>query len=149
MAKKWVYGILALVLSALVIYTSLNTGATYDAAGGRIGAWINRYIFASSLNAEELNNLTGFGAKFIGHFWLFAFTGLFTYLLCKQFPQKKTLFAALFLLYGVILSSMGEVTQIFSEGRSPTFGDVVLDFSGFMLFPIWQLFYRAFSRSAK
>ena len=135
-------------LSALVIYTSLNSGDTYATAGGRIGAWFNRYIFFNSLNPEEVNNLTGFGGKFIGHFWLFAFTGLFAYLFCKQFPQKKTLFAALFLIYGVILSALGEITQIFSAGRYPTFGDVVLDFAGFLLLPLWMLFYRRLNRSA-
>ncbi|MBO5529057.1 MAG: VanZ family protein [Bacilli bacterium] len=146
MRKKWVFGIITLLLSALIIYTSLNTGETYGSVGGRVGAWVNQYLLFNSLNTTEVETLTGFGGKFIGHYSLFAVTGLFAYLFCRQ-QKKKAVFAVIFIVYGFILSGMGEITQMFVQGRYPTVNDVIIDFVGFTMIPLVLTLYRHVNRS--
>lgn len=146
MGKRFVYGIITLALAGLIVYTSLNTGNTYSSIGGRIGAWVNAVFFGSRLNAEEVLTITSFGAKFFGHFSLFALEGLFAFLFCGTY-KNKWLFAAFFLVFGMFMSVLGESIQLFIDGRSPSFEDVWIDFSGYLLLPIWISFYRKLNRS--
>jgi len=143
MAKKVVFGLLALLLGGLVVYTSLNTGDTYAQAGGVVSAWVNEHFFASQLDARQLSALSGFGGKFVGHFLLFLATGLFSALFLSQYKEKHALRVAIFLCYGLVLASLGEVIQIFVPGRNPALGDVILNFWAYTSLPtLWLLYKR-------
>ena len=146
MARRYVFGILTLLVSGLIVFTSLNTGATYASAGGRIGAFVNAVFFGGRLNAVEVSALTGFGGKFFGHFSLFALDGVFAYFFCRSFPEKKKAFTTIFIVFGLLMSVAGEVIQIFIEGRGPSFVDVIIDFSGYSLIPTVITLYRRFNR---
>ena len=139
--KKVIFGIVALALSALVVFTSLNTGENYAEAAGVIGPWVNAHLFFGRLNAEEVSNLTGFGSKLFGHFALFALTGLFSSLFLSSLLKKRTAWV-LYLCYGLILASLGEVIQIFVAGRSPSVADVAVNLAGYLLLPLIHRFYR-------
>lgn len=140
--KRIVFGIFALILAGLVVYTSINTGDTYSSIGGWLGPWINHAFFFGKLNATEVEALVAFGGKFIGHFWLFAFQGLFTFLFLDTFQgQKRTRLFALVIL-GIVLASFGEIIQLFTPQRYPNFGDVLLNFSGYAFLPISICLYR-------
>ena len=145
MAKRVIFGLLTLAISGLIVYTSLNTGSTYSVAGGRIGAWVNQVFFFGRLSAVEVSTLTGFGGKFFGHFSLFALDGVFAYLFCTTFKNKR-LFAVIFIAFGLFMSVLGETIQVFIEGRSPSFEDVVIDFSGYLLIPLVYCLRKSFSR---
>lgn len=139
--KRAILGIVALGLTILIVFTSLNSGETYSGAAGVVGPWVNDHIFFGRLNADEVKALVTFGSKFFGHFSLFALTGVFVYLFLKECLKKKTAWV-IFFVYGVFLSSMGEVIQIFVAGRSPTVVDSFIDLSGYVLIPLLIAFYR-------
>jgi len=143
--KKVALIIIVLVLTGLVIYTSLNDEATYDSASGYIGPWINATFFASRLSSAEVLAIVGFGAKAVGHVLLFALMGLFSWLLFNELfhERKKALWTLL--LYGIILASLGEVIQIFSAGRHPTFTDVVINYSSYLFPTLVRRLYCAFN----
>lgn len=140
--KKAILGIVALGLSILVVYTSLNSGATYANAAGVIGPWINDHFFFGRLSHDEVRALMGFGSKFIGHFCLFVLTGLFSYLFFVASLKRRTAWI-LFFVYGAFLSSLGEIIQLFIAGRSPTVVDVFVNYGGYVLLPMIHGFYRS------
>ena len=134
--RAFVYLGIVILLSGLIVFTSTNSGAAHSEAGGRIIGWINTYIFNGRLSQNEQSSIVGIGAKLFGHFSLYLLTGLFSLLFVKELPQKgKNKYMGL-ISYGLLLSILGEVIQIFSQGRSPLFSDVLLDFSGFILIPL-------------
>ena len=147
MARKLVFGILTLVVSGIIVFTSLNTGDTYSSAGSELGNWINQVFFASRLNMAEISAIVGFGGKFVGHFSLFALDGVFAYFFCCSFSKNKGLFAAIFILFGIFMSIVGETIQVFIDGRSPTFVDVVIDYSGYLLIPAVITLYQRLNRA--
>lgn len=136
MKKRVVFLVLAIALTGLIVFTSLNTGSTYNSIGGVIGPWVNRVFFFGRLSDAEVSILVGFGSKFLGHFWLFSLTGLFYWLFFRAFPNKKNALFAALLLLGVFLASLGETIQIFTAGRYPSFADVLLNFMGFIFLPV-------------
>ncbi|MCR5490909.1 MAG: VanZ family protein [Bacilli bacterium] len=129
--RKIVFGIIVIALTALIVFTSTNTGEEHSRAGGVIIGWINDVFFGGGLSSYEKEAIVGVGAKFLGHFSLFLLDGLFFWLFLKEFGLSEKKMAILFVAYGFLLSCAGEVIQIFSEGRYPTFNDVLIDFSGF------------------
>ena len=142
--KRAIYLFLALALSGLVVFTSLNTGETYSGIGGFLGPWINNTFFFGRLSDLEVETIVGYGSKFIGHFWLFGFTGLFWWLFLVSFQKKKIAFMAL--AVGLVLASLGETLQIFTAGRYPSFVDVVINFTGFSLLPLCHILFLGFQR---
>ncbi len=144
MRKRVFFLVFALALSGLIVFTSLNTGSTYEGIGGVIGKWMNATFFGGSLIEEEVSAVVGFGSKFLGHFWLFAFTGLFWFLFLRTLRWRKRSLVLLLVL-GICLASLGEIIQIFTRGRYPSFADVLLNYSGFMLLPTARLLFVRFN----
>ena len=136
MAKKVIFGIVFALLTGLIVFTSLNTGAPYDAAGGAIGPWVNEHLLFNALSPVEVKAMTAFGAKFLGHFSLYALEGLFLWLFLRQFNLKQSVFVAIMLCFGVFIASLGEVIQIFVDGRFPSLADVIMNFGGYALIPV-------------
>ena len=122
-----------LALAGFIVFTSTNTGNSHNELGGRTIAWINEHIFASTLTEAECDSIVGVSAKLFGHFSLFLLDGLFLYLFLIETKLKRASAYLLFVLVGLVLSSIGEIVQIFSDGRYPSVFDVILDFSGFLL----------------
>jgi len=140
--KRWIYFALALLGTGLIIFSSTRTGAEHDSEGGVIIGWINRVFFAGNLSAEEQLSIVGVGAKLLGHFCLFMLTGLFSELFLASFPKIHQGMLWILLAYAIVLSSAGEIIQIFAAGRSPTLHDVFLDFTGFWSLLLFKIAYR-------
>ncbi|MBQ2070313.1 MAG: VanZ family protein [Bacilli bacterium] len=130
-----------LALAGFIVFTSTNSGNSHNELGGRTIAWINEHIFANTLTASECDSIVGVSAKLFGHFSLFLLDGLFLYLFLRETKLKGKAVYLIFILIGIVLSSIGEIVQIFSDGRYPSVFDVILDFSGFFL-PLLFVFAR-------
>lgn len=135
MKKRIVFGTLSLLLSILIAVSCFGTGSMYGEAGGRIGNWINDHLLFHVLTAVEVRAMTAFGAKFIGHFTLFALDGLFAYLFFCTFKKRAVLRVVVFVLFGAALSALGETIQMFVEGRYPSFADVLLNYGAYLFVP--------------
>ena len=142
--KRILFLALAICLTGLIVFTSLNTGSTYSGIGSVIGQWCNRVFFGGGLNDNEVSTLVGFGGKFLGHFWLFGLTGIFYWLFLRTLRLKRNALMATLLVLGLILAGLGETIQIFTAGRFPTFADVLLNFLGFMFIPLTALLFHGF-----
>ena len=76
--------------------------------------------------------------KVVGHFLLFAFSGVFsswaTYLFSKDTKVGYFLSQTVMdLSFGFVMALVSEFVQIFVEGRTGAWADVGIDFSGFFL----------------
>ena len=76
--------------------------------------------------------------KAVGHFGLFAFSGVFsswtTYLFSKDTKVGYFLSQVMMdLSFGFVMAMLSEFVQIFVDGRSGAWADVGIDFAGFFL----------------
>jgi len=149
MGKKTVFAIVALALTGLVVYTSLNTGATYIGVGGRVGRWINEHLLFGALSEDEVWTVTNVGGKFVGHFLLFLLTGSFTWLFLKETKMPALPRTIVLLVYGLLLSCLGEAIQLSVEGRFGSLADVILNFSAYCFVPLWAKLKRDISPAVR
>ena len=134
MAKRIITLVLALVGTFLTIFLSTRGSAGYSSFGGSVSAWINDTFFHSNLSGEEVVSIGRFGWKAVGHVSLYLGTGLCYYLFFDTFPglrYKKAILVGI----GILLSSLGEATQLFTPTRSATLGDIAINFSSFLSLP--------------
>lgn len=141
MWKRWLYLLLALGLTALIVFTSTRTGEQNDEAGGNIIEWINASVFQNQLDQEEQTSIVGVAAKLFGHFSLFLVDGLFFDLFLRTFSRLHRKRIIILLVVSLLLSSLGEIIQIFSVGRYPALRDVFLDMTGFWMAPLLTILY--------
>lgn len=97
--------------------------------------------------------------KVVGHFLLFSFAGLFTSWMSLLLLEKKlTIKSKLWFLniaipigYGILLAAISEIVQLFSNGRSGEFKDVMIDFGGYVLgfAIIFLILFFIFKKNAK
>ena len=76
--------------------------------------------------------------KVVGHFLLFGLSGIFTTLavmmnkfLMDKFKWKNILFIATF---GLLIAIISELIQYFTPGRYGALTDILIDYSGYVLF---------------
>lgn len=132
-----IYIVIEIIISSFILYTSTYTQQHNINEGGEVANFINRIFFANQLNDFELKTMVALGAKILGHFGLFMLDGLFGFLAWREFKSNKA--TLLFLIYALVLSSLGEFIQLFSLERSATIHDVIVDFSGYVFIFICYL----------
>lgn len=92
------------------------------------------YVTVTSLDSATFNNIHYWVRKLLGHFSVFMVTGFFALIVFLYiFFRKKKPLACLSLIYGFALAGLSELCQMAADGRTPTFQDVLIDFSGCVL----------------
>lgn len=134
MKKKIIFGVIFLLITGLIIFTSTRSQQDHINEGDAVAKFINQYIFSGRLTDTELSNLkTSVGAKLLGHFSLYALDGLFSYLFVNQFKFKNKFKIFAIVFFGLALASCGEVIQLFAVERYSSFNDVIINYSGYLL----------------
>jgi len=90
---------------------------------------------ASTLNAQQEEDLYMFVRKGLGHYSLFFLDGLLGYLTMFYFlkgKQKQTRYFFVSIGIGFILSLLLEALQLFANGRSPLVTDAIINFLGYL-----------------
>lgn len=77
-------------------------------------------------------NISIFVRKFFGHFGLFLLTGILSIVVCYLFIKKRMFFIIVTFIHGLLLASITELIQLFSEGRNGTFTDIIIDYAGYI-----------------
>ena len=131
--RAFLFLFICLALSGFIIFTSTNSGASHSELGGRTIEWVNQYIFGGSLSEGEKDAIVGVAVKLFGHFSLFLLDGLFACLFLRELSLKTLQKDTILFAFGLILSILGEVVQLFSNGRNGNPFDVAIDYSGFLL----------------
>lgn len=93
-------------------------------------------IRVTSLTEQKYGELNYMVRKILGHFLLFGATGFFGTIFLSLILDKKNLWLCVALpsgIYGLVLAVSSELLQSLPGGRTPAFGDILIDFSGFLL----------------
>lgn len=133
--------VLAVAVNGFIIMQACLNGVRSTESSGFVVNLLKTIINGISPNAINDGNIDTFSyviRKLVGHFGLFAISGLFsTFSLYLWFrPQKcyknyRLLYLSLG--FGLLLAILTEIIQLFTPGRSGQFTDVLIDFSGFIL----------------
>lgn len=137
--RAYIFLVIAIALAGFILFTSTNTGATHSQLGGRTIQWVNEVFFGGSLSEMEKSSIVGVAVKLFGHFGLFCLDGLFFFLFLRETPLKLRGKTLMLICIGIILSCLGEFIQLFSDGRNGNVFDIVIDYSGYMLIPLFLL----------
>lgn len=96
---------------------------------------------------SELDTLHNLVRKLIGHFALFGIDGIFGYLTFDSWfdwgNKKKFLIT---IILGILIATLSEVIQAFVPERGPSFVDVFIDLSGFILGVLFILLIQKIQR---
>jgi uncharacterized protein YjdB len=95
----------------------------------------SRNIIITSMASDSFNNLNYIIRKTVGHFSLFLLTGCFGYLaISESFIKRKKLWLPVLIncIYGFLLGIGSELLQMTTNGRTPSYIDVLIDFGGYL-----------------
>ena len=135
----YIFASIALAINALIIVESCIGGegsATQSISFSEtVASWIENMFPKANIDHAALHSAL---RKLIGHFLLFGGSGLFTTLaifindyLRKRFKRKNIFFT---LGFGLLIAVVSELIQYFVPGRYGTLLDILIDYSGYILF---------------
>ena len=134
-------GVFALAINVFIIVQACLDGMRSTESSGIVVDLLKGMINGISPNAindGNINTFTHVIRKLVGHFGLFAFSGVFTswsihlgsYYLKKYQWYMGLVFT---LCFGMFLAGLTELIQSFVPERSGQFTDVLIDFAGYIL----------------
>ena len=153
-----VFAALAIAIDVFLIVEAAMNGSQSSMQSEGFTQMLINLIKVIDPNSPLLNDLGLFHSvvrKVFGHFLSFGASGLFTTLsllmLPKSTEEKKLKTIIISLSLGLFLSLLTECIQLFTAERAGQFTDVIIDFSGFLLFSslIYLLFYFIFKNKNK
>ena len=146
--------IMLLIDIALILEASFNADQSSMQSSG-ITSFIVDIIIKMFPNANiDVEVAHSVVRKVVGHFLFFGLSGIFTSLslLFIEEPMKiKSEILTIGLFKGFLLAVSTEIIQIFVPGRSGEFKDIMIDFSGYLLFFLitYLIYYLIYKGSLK
>ena len=136
-----IFTILALAINAYIIYHScLNGAQSSQASQGvvEVSEEVVNTVRPGTVTPENYNAFATFIRKSLGHFGLFAISGIFSslsiYYIFKDFKWIKHFLNTIFALsFGLIIATTTEIIQLNVPERSGEFTDVLIDYGGYLL----------------
>ena len=143
--KYLVFLIIATVLALainifIVVQSCLNANQSTESSGLVVNlfkAIINTFS-KDAINDGNIDTFTHVIRKLVGHFGLYACSGLLTswalYMWIEPLDWfKPYIYLIIDLSFGFLFSLLTEIIQLFTPGRSGEFTDSLIDFSGYLL----------------
>ena len=135
----YIFLTLALAINVLIIVESCIGGEGSASQSISLSESIAHMIESIFPNANiDHSALHSAIRKLVGHFLLFGLSGIFTTLtvmmndfLMNKFKWKNIIFIAIF---GLIIAAISELIQYFTPGRFGALIDILIDYSGYVLF---------------
>ena len=133
--------VLALAINAYIImHSCLDAIESTKASSGvvEVTEEVINTISPGTITPENHDSFVVFVRKAFGHFGLFFISGLLTplatYLAISPYKGSKHIYNVIIgLSIGLLLAIVTETIQLFVEGRSGEFTDILIDFSGYLL----------------
>ena len=138
-----IFAIIAVAINALIIVFSATNGESSSSQSLGFTKWVVGVItsiFPNSPIVQDQDHLHHVIRKLFGHFLLFGGSGLFTTLtlmftddIMKNRKMETIVFS---LTIGLTVATISECVQLFTPGRAGAVTDILIDFSGYLLFTI-------------
>lgn len=137
-----IFGVIALAINVLIIVEScINGEGSSSQSLGFTNMIVNilEKIFPNTPITEDREQLHAIVRKLFGHFLLFGLSGIFTtltLLVRLENPHKKDwiINGSISAGIGLTIAAISEFIQAFQPGRAGLPSDVLIDFSGYLLF---------------
>ena len=137
------FAIIALAINVLIIVLSATGGdksSSQSLSFTKMIVDIINTIAPNSPITQDQDRLHHVVRKLFGHFLLFGGSGLFTTLTLifsgNVFKNRKIETLLLSTSIGLTVAAISELIQLFTPGRAGMFTDILIDFSGYLLFTI-------------
>lgn len=131
-----------IILTIVIVVFASFSGEVSSEQSSTLGQFLVNFLSRLNINlsATQLDSLQVFIRKAIGHFGLFFLNGIFAtlsghYWLALNSKAKTLVVFSI----GVFLAGLSEFIQVFAPERGPSFGDVLIDVSGFVLGILFSL----------
>jgi len=137
-----IFILLTIAIDAFIIAESCIGGAGSSNQSQGFTQSLIEFISSINPNSDIKNHSDEVHAivrKVIGHFLLFGLSGILsaiTSLFIKDNNKHKWLLIIIVLSKGFLLACLTETIQFFIPGRAGMFTDILIDFSGYLLFSI-------------
>ena len=138
---KWTFFVIAIAINAFILVNAFINGTISSQESGNFSRFTANFInifFPNAINETNFDNFAFVLRKLVGHFGIFVLNGIFTTLTLYQF-LKETKFKngwflfAFSLPFGLFVAGLSEMIQIFVPDRYGTWGDIGIDFGGYVL----------------
>ncbi|WP_250278322.1 VanZ family protein [[Clostridium] colinum] len=124
--KKIVYLICTVLVVIFIFYNSMQNGTSSSNASAIVLNFINDIIANIGLDFK----LEGYFIRKLAHFVEFFIFGFFIMLTFEAFTNKIFSIIGFPLFFAIFIPVIDEYIQIYSNGRSSSVKDVLLDFFG-------------------
>ena len=119
-----------LATTVLIIIKAAETGEVSAAQSSNLAEYLKENVVGMKEIAEKSADFPTLVRKFVGHYGLFAVNGFFATLSAFSFIKKSMPAILISFLSGVIISLLSEFIQGFTDGRTLSFTDVILNVQG-------------------
>ena len=127
--KKIVYLIVTILVVMFIFYNSIQNGESSSNASTTVLNFINNIINSIGLNFK----LEGYFIRKLAHFVEFFTLGAFLMLTFEAFTNKIFSIIGFPMFLAIFIPVIDEYIQIYSDGRTSSVKDVLLDFFGAMI----------------
>lgn len=129
---KYLSAILYVFLILFNFYQSVQTSSSSSSISSSFTDFIVETFPPVNQIAQNTQDFPTLVRKFFGHYGIFTLIGLFGTIFYLLTFSKPTTFSIVTILSGIVVSSLSELLQYFSDGRSSEFTDILLDFNGYL-----------------
>lgn len=139
--SAWIILLVALAINTFIIVNACLNGTISSQESGRLSSFLASIINAFAPNSITDANFSEFAfivRKMVGHFGLFACDGIFSSLAFHLFLKETKLKSPFYLIgfslgFGFVVAAVSELIQIFTPDRYGSWGDIGIDFGGYLL----------------
>ena len=137
---EWIIIVIALIINLFILVNAFIPAGPSTSESNWIVEPIKEVTNAikpNTINETNIGTVSSVVRKLVGHFSLFLVSGVFTSLsliyIRKELYEKLWLFFVFSCSFGLFLAILTEIIQLFIPGRSGEIGDVLIDFSGYLV----------------
>lgn len=138
-----IFAVIAIAINVLIIVLSAADGersGSQSLGFTRMIVNLINTMFPNSPITQDQDHLHHVVRKLFGHFLLFGVSGLFTTLtliFVDDIMKNRKIETIVFTLtIGLTIATISECIQLFTPGRAGAILDILIDFSGYLLFTI-------------
>ncbi|MBO5712706.1 MAG: VanZ family protein [Clostridia bacterium] len=124
------YLLVYLLTTVLIIIKSAETGDVSASQSSNFANYLKENIVGMDKIAEKSEDFPTLVRKFFGHYGLFALNGVFAILTAVSFIKLRFLSIIIAFISGVAIASSSEIIQGFTDGRTLSITDAILNVQG-------------------
>lgn len=129
---QYVYLIVFIFLTVLIFIKAGESGEVASASSSNLSEYLQNNFEAVNQISKKVDDFPTLVTKFIGHYGLFALTGVFGLLTFISFTKTSVHAICYSAVTVTLISITAELIQFNTEGRTFSFSDIILNIQGYV-----------------